>query len=154
MPLAVQNLRYQQRVHALPHLRTSSGGLPTTCALAAGQTLVCLYPGPAGAYHAHTGLSPDTQPPLRPKTWMPAAREEQLSDIHTTNITLSASPTPLLLWLWCRCCVGVAFRRCSMISKVQGSKVQGSQGLIVFKDLNIPRFPMVENGCRANLCRG
>ena len=53
---------------ACPHLRTSSSGLPTTCALAAGQTLVCLYPGPAGACHAHTGLSPDTQPPLRPKT--------------------------------------------------------------------------------------
>ena len=28
--------------------------------------------GPPGAYHVHT----DTQPPLRPKTWMPVAREE------------------------------------------------------------------------------
>ena len=28
--------------------------------------------GPPGAYHVHT----DTQPPLRPKTWKPMAREE------------------------------------------------------------------------------
>ena len=48
-----------------------------------------------------------------------------------------------ILWLWCRCCVGVAGRRCSMIPKVQGSKVQESQGLIVFKGLNIPRFTTV-----------
>ena len=65
--------------------------------------------GPPGAYHVHT----DTQPPLRPKTWMPVAREEKLSDLHTTNITLSASP-PLFS---CGCGVDVAW-----VLRVEGAQ--------------------------------
>ena len=45
--------------------------------------------------HARSGLSHDELPPLRPITWMPAAREELPEDLHNTNITLSAPPAPV-----------------------------------------------------------
>ena len=38
--------------------------------------------GPPGACHARSGLSHDALPPLRPKTWMPAARAEPSGDSH------------------------------------------------------------------------
>ena len=85
--------------------------------------------GPPGAYHVHT----DTQPPLRPKTWKPMAREEQgtfaplsglfmmcylpytqnmmpatwaqpSGHLHTTKITLCPpSPCPYLAMLSMSC---------------------------------------------------
>ena len=93
--------------------------------------------------HARSGLSHDVLPPLRPYTWMPAARAEPPGDLHTTNPTLSAPPSPhLCLWLWCQCPVGVVGRRVSIILKVsgfQGARVKVLQGLNGFKGSKGPR---------------
>ena len=87
--------------------------------------------------HSRSGLSHDVLPPLRPYTWMPAARAEPPEDLHTTNAALSAPPSPhLCLWLWCQCPVGVVGKRVSIISRVsgfQGPRVKGFQGLNGFR---------------------
>ena len=74
---------------------TYSPTLNVTLPAGASSAFLRDHPEPG---HARSGLSHDVLPPLRPYTWMPAARAELPEDLHTTNPALSAPPSlPSLL---------------------------------------------------------
>lgn len=94
--------------------------------------------------HARSVLYHDALPPLRPITWMPVAWEELPEDLHNTNITLSAPPPHLCLWLWCQCSVGVAGSEFPMISRDSGLQRSMNKSFLGFKgqkfqDLKVSR---------------